>query len=137
MIRKVAEHILSGECVSMNDGETKKISIKNPTSSVIECWGMRVKFNQVNSRSLVEIKLIGQKREITFGPLQLGQIGDARDLADSSETIPVNYRIFGSNEIEISITARGAISAGDVAFTFFAEDYRPVKSVVPKKPAQG
>lgn len=100
---------------------------------------MRVKFNQTNSRSLVEIKLIGQKREITYGPLQLGTIGDARDLGDNSETIPVNYKIFGSNEIEISITARGAIAAGDVTFTFFAEDYRPnpVRPVVQKKPAQG
>ncbi|MDI7198040.1 hypothetical protein [Leptospira santarosai] len=137
--RRVAEHILSGECVAMVDGETKKISIKNPTSSVVECWGMRVKFNQANSRSLVEIKLIGQKREITYGPLQLGMIGDARDLADTCETIPVNYRIFGANEIEISLTAKGAIAAGDVAFTFFAEDYRPnpVRPVVQKKPAQG
>ncbi|EMN90500.1 hypothetical protein LEP1GSC108_2805 [Leptospira weilii str. UI 13098] len=98
---------------------------------------MRVKFNQANSRSTVEIKLVGQKRDVTYGPLQLGMIGDARDLADTCETIPTNYVIAGTQEIEISLTAKGAIAAGDVAFTFFAEDYRPVKPVVQKKPAQG
>ncbi|WP_241548279.1 hypothetical protein [Leptospira yasudae] len=82
-----------------------------------------MKFNQANSKSLITIKLTGQP-DVMYGATQVGILGDARDSADSSETLPVNYIISGNKEIEISISARGGdIAAGDVAVSFFAQDY--------------
>ncbi|XDD52375.1 hypothetical protein AB3N59_18740 [Leptospira sp. WS92.C1] len=125
--KKVAQYIFANECTDIPSGETKKFSIKNPTQVPVECWGMRLKFNQAISKSLIEIKLTGQKRDVMYGATQLGLLGDARDLADSSETIPTDYIIAGTNEIEIAITARSAISAGDVAVLFYAEDFKGSK----------